>query len=170
MHALFSRVFALLKFASQLECAFFVRSFGYAFFVFWGVFMTDIELIRELHCYKKMYNCLQKTISGCVGVCKDLVVREKLIKAVQEAEDIYTGEEYEYKDLTPDEHIILRLLFFIMDTEIDRVTDWNKDIVDECVEWALAIQNKKVDLSEEFIEEQVHKILAMANVKMDSEQ
>ena len=117
--------------------------------------MRDIEVIRELHCYKKMYN---------------LVVREKLIKAMQDAEDIYTGEIYEYKTLNADERIIVALLNLLMDTEIDRVTEPDMDFVDYCVEWSLAIQNKKVELSEEFVSEQVNKILSMANIKTDSEQ
>lgn len=132
--------------------------------------MRDIEVIRELHCYKKMYNLMTKTVSGCVDICSDLVVREKLIKAMQDAEDIYTGEIYEYKTLNADERIIVALLNLLMDTEIDRVTEPDMDFVDYCVEWSLAIQNKKVELSEEFVSEQVNKILSMANIKKDSEQ
>ncbi len=132
--------------------------------------MTDIEVIRELHCYKKMYNCLQRIITESVKLCTDLVVRDKLIKAQQEAEDIYIGEEYEYKDLTADERIIVGLLSFIMDTEISRVTDADMKIVNDCVEWSLVIQNKRVHLPEEFIEEQVNKIFSMTNKNEDSEQ
>ena len=132
--------------------------------------MTDIELIRELYCYKKMYNCLQATITECIETGQDLVVREKLIKAQQEAEDIYTGEIYEYKTLSADERIIVALLNLIMDTEIDRVIDGDMDIVEDCIKWSLAIQNINVELSKEFIKEQVNKIFAMANEEMDSEQ
>ena len=57
-----------------------------------------------------------------------------------------------------------------MDTEIDRVKNPDMDFVSYCVEWSLAIQNKKVELSEEFIAEQVKKILAMADIEKDSEQ
>ena len=40
---------------------------------------------------------MTKTVSGCVDICSNLVVREKLIKAMQDAEDIYTGEiKYSY--------------------------------------------------------------------------
>ena len=170
MHALFSRVFALLKFASQLEYAFFVRGFGCAFFCFVGHFMTDIEVIRELHCYMKMYSLMLKTVSGCVDTCRDLVVREKLIKAMQEAEDIYTGEIYEYKILNADERIIIALLKLLMDTEIDRVTNPDMELIDYCVEWSLAIQNKKVELSEEFINERIKKIFYHEKEETDSEQ
>ncbi len=63
-------------------------------FCFVGVIMTGIEVIRELHCYKMMYNALQATITECIETGQDLVVREKLIKAQQETVDIYTGEIY----------------------------------------------------------------------------
>ena len=132
--------------------------------------MADIEVIRELYCYKKMYNLMLKNVSSCVDICRDLVVRDRLIKAMQEAEDIYTGEIYEYKTLNADERIIVALLKLLMDTEIDRVTEPDMEFVDYCVEWSLAIQNKKVELSKEFIDGQVKKIGAMANIKTDSEQ
>ena len=132
--------------------------------------MTDIEVIRELHCYKKMYNLMTKAVSGCADICSDLVVREKLIKAMQEAEDIYTGEIYEYKTLTADERIIVALLKLLIDTEIDRVTHPDMDFVNNCVEWLLAIQNKKVELPKDFIDEKIKKIFAMADTEKDSGQ
>ncbi len=113
---------------------------------------------------------MQSSVVECTDICKDTIVKEKLIKAQQETEDIYIGEEYEYKDLTADERIIVELLSFIMDTEISRVTDADIQIVNDCVEWSLAIQNKKVELSKEFIEEQVNKIFNIANKVKDSEQ
>ena len=117
-----------------------------------------------------MYNSLQKTITECIGECRDLVVREKLIKAQQESEDIYTGEIYDYKDLTEDERIVLALLSFIMDTELSRVTDADMKIVDDCIEWSLVMQNKNIELSKEFIEEQVKRIFEKVNEEEGSEQ
>ena len=117
-----------------------------------------------------MYNLMTKTVSGCVDICCDLVVREKLVKAMQDAEDIYTGEIYEYKTLNADERIIVALLNLLMDTEIDRVTNPDMDFVDYCVEWSLAIQNKKVELSEEFVKKQVNKIFHSEENQKDSEQ
>ncbi len=147
-----------------------MRGFGCAFFILWVYFMTNIEVVRELHCYKRMYNTLQKTITECIKTCRDLTVREKLVKIQQEAEDIYTGEIYEYKSLNADERIIVALLSFIVDTEISRVTVTDMQIIDNCIKWSLAIQNKKVEISEEFIEEQVNKIFATANEEKGSEQ
>ncbi len=97
-------------------------------------------------------------------------MREKLIKAQQDAEDIYTGEIYEYKTLTADERIIVALLKLITDTEIDRVIKTDMDFVNYCVEWSLAIQNKRVELPKEFIDEKVNKIFDMANEEENSEQ
>ena len=138
-------------------------------FLFFVVsFVKDIEVIRELHCYKKMYNILQATITECIETGRDLVVREKLIKAMQEAEDIYTGEIYEYKTLTADERIIVALLRLLMDT--DRVTEPDMEFVDYCVEWSLAIQNKKGELPKDFIDEKIKKIFHPENEEEDSEQ
>ena len=131
--------------------------------------MTDIELIRELHCYKKMYNCLQATLTECIETGQDLVVRERLIKAQQEAEDIYTGEIYEYKELSEDERVIMALLKLIMNTEIDR-EDGNMEIVHKCIEWSMVMQNINVVLSKEFVEEQMNKISRMLKEQEDSEQ
>ena len=131
--------------------------------------MTNIEVIRELHCYKRMYNCLQKTITGCIKECRDLVVREKLMQVQREAEDIYTGEIYEYKALNEDERTIVALLSFIMDNEISRVNDMNMTIIKDCVDWSLAIQNKKSELTKEYIRDKVDEIIAIANETEDSE-
>ena len=116
-----------------------------------------------------MYNCLQKTITECIKTGFDPFVREKLIKAQQEAEDIYTGEIYEYKTLSADERAIVALLKFIMNSEIDR-QDGNMEIVHKCIEWSLAIQNINVVLSKEFVEEQMNKISRMLKEQEDSEQ
>lgn len=132
--------------------------------------MTDIAIIRELHCYKKMYSCLWKIVTECIEECQDVRVRVKLIKAQQDAEDIYTGEIYEAKDLTADERIIVALLGYIADSEIDRVVDTDFGIVDACVDWSLTLQDRKNRLTDEFIEEQVKKILTEVNKKEDSEQ
>ena len=141
-----------------------------AHFLFCGcVFMTDIELIRELHCYKNMYNCLQKTITECIKTGIDLVMREKLIKAQQEAEEIYTGEIYDYKTLSADERVIVALLKYIMNSEIER-EDGNMEIVHKCIEWSMAIQNINVELSEEFVKEQLNRIFNTTNKEKDSEQ
>ncbi len=117
-----------------------------------------------------MYNSLQETITECIKECRDLVVREKLIKTQQAAEDVYIGEIYDYKELNEDERIIVALLSFIMNTEISRVTDVDMNIVNDCIEWSLVMQNKNIELTKEFIEAQVKKIFAMVNEKEDSEQ
>lgn len=132
--------------------------------------MISIEVIREMHCYKKMNSTFEVCVADCIDICRDLVVREKLIKVLQDAEDIYSGEMYAYKDLNADERIIVELLKFIVDTEISRVTDTNMQVIDNCIEWLLAIQNNKVELSKEFIEQQVNKIFAKVNEEENSEQ
>ena len=57
-----------------------------------------------------------------------------------------------------------------MNTEISRVKNGDMSIVNDCIEWSLVMQNKNIELTKEFIEEQVKKIFSMANEKEDSEQ
>ena len=44
------------------------------------------------------------------------------------------------------------------------------DFANNCVEWLLAIQNKKVELPKDFIDEKIKKIFAMADTEKDSGQ
>ncbi len=134
--------------------------------------MAEIDIIRELHCYKKMYHLMQNTIIECTDICKDPFVKEKLIKLQQKAEEIYTGEEYEIRrDLTVDEIIIILLLSFIKDKEASKELDiMDIDIIREAVEWLLTLQNKKVSLTDELIKQQVLKISNQKNEEKDSGQ
>ena len=134
--------------------------------------MSKINVIEELHHYKKMYRLMQNAVIDCTEICKDPIVKDKLIKVQQEAEDIYTGEEYEdRKYTTPDELIIMLLLTYIKDREASREIDLiDVDIIKDCVDWLLRLQNKKVELTEDEIEERVNKIFLFAKNKEDSEQ
>lgn len=113
--------------------------------------MSQIDAIKELHHYKKMYRLMQNAVIDCSEICKDPIVKEKLIKVQKEAEDIYTGEEYENrKYTTPDELVIILLLSFIKDREASREIDLiDVDIIRDSVDWLLTLQNKKFELSEE---------------------
>lgn len=134
--------------------------------------MSKINVIEELHHYKKMYRLMQNAVIDCTEICKDPIVKEKLIKVQQEAEDIYTGAEYEdRKYTTPDELIIMLLLTYIKDREGSREIDLiDVDIIRDCVDWLLRLQNKKVELTEGEIEEKVNKIFLFVKNKEDSEQ
>lgn len=134
--------------------------------------MSKINVIEELHHYKKMYRLMQNAVIDCTEICKDPIVKGKLIKVQQEAEDIYIGAEYEdRKYTTPDELIIMLLLTYIKDREGSREIDLiDVDIIRDCVDWLLRLQNKKVELTEDEIEERVNKIFLFAKNKEDSEQ
>ena len=134
--------------------------------------MSKINVIEELHHYKKMYRLMQNAVINCTEICKDPIVKEKLIKVQQEAEDIYIGAEYEdRKYTTPDELIIMLLLTYIKDREGSREIDLiDVDIIRDCVDWLLKLENKKVEFTEDEIEERVNKIFLFAKNKEDSEQ
>ncbi len=134
--------------------------------------MSKIDVIKELHHYKKMYHLMQNTVIESAEICKDPVVKEMLIKVQQEAEDIYTVEEYENrKYTTPDELIIILLLSFIREREASREIDLiDVDIIRDSVNWLLTLQNKKVELTEEEIQEKIDRIFHPEKFLKDSGQ
>lgn len=55
--------------------------------------MSDIKTMRELKLYKKMYCHIFNTVTDAIEICDDLKVKEMLIKAQQETEEIYISEK-----------------------------------------------------------------------------
>ncbi len=133
--------------------------------------MSKIDTIRELHCYKKMYHLLQKTVIECADICKDPIIKEKLIKVQQEAEDIYTGEVYVGKALTAEELIIVLLLSYIREREISKgIGLMDTDAIEEAIDWSNALQDVDFEITDEMIEEQTNKIINLMHKNKDSGQ
>lgn len=134
--------------------------------------MSKIDTIRELHYYKKMYHIMQDAVVECAENCEDPIVKEKLIKVQKEAEDIHSGEEYENrKYTTADELIIILLLSFIREREGSRDIDLiDVDILRDAVDWLLTLKHKKVELTQEEIQERIDRIFHPEKFLMDSEQ
>ena len=133
--------------------------------------MAEIDVIRELHCYEKMFNHILRTVKECEEICKDPDVKEKLIKVQQEIEDIYIGDDYKIHNyLTVDEKVILLLLTFIREREISKeLGQMNSDIVSESLDWNFALNNVKIELTDEMIKGNLKKFLYYEDEK-DSEQ
>ena len=133
--------------------------------------MSKIDIMRELHCYKKMYHLLQNAVIDCTDICQDPDIKEKLISVQQEAEDIYTSEEYIGKALTADELIIVLLLSYIKDREISKgIGLMDADAISEAVDWTNALQGVNFKITDEMIEEQIKKIARIIDEEEDSEQ
>ena len=133
--------------------------------------MSKIDTIRELHCYKKMYNLLQNTVIECADICKDPIIKEKLIKVQQEAEDIFTGEVYVGKALTAEELIIVLLLSYIREREISKgIGLMDTDAIEEAIDWSNALQDVDFEITDEMIEEQTNKIINLMHKNKDSGQ
>lgn len=133
--------------------------------------MSKIDAIRELHCYKKMYHLMQNTVIECVDICKDPIIKDKLIKAQQYAENIYTGEEYIGKVLTADELIIVLLLSFIREREISKgIGLMNTATIEEAIDWECALRGIDFELTDEMISENINKLFTTENKEKDSEQ
>lgn len=128
--------------------------------------MAEIEVIKELHCYEKMFNDILNTVKECEKICNDPVVKEKLIKVQQDVEDIYTGDEYKTRNyLTPDEKVIALLLTFIREREISKdLGQMDSDIVSETLDWNLALNSVKFELTDEMVKEQLNKIFHSDNL------
>ncbi len=113
---------------------------------------------------------MQNTVIDCAEICKDPIVKEKLTKVQQKAEDIYTGEEYDYRDLTADELIIVLLLSFIREKEaLKGLSLIDSDTINDCISWNMALQNVKFKLTDEIIQEKTDKIKHSINEETASE-
>ena len=133
--------------------------------------MSKIDVIRELHCYKKMYHLIQNAVIECAGICKDPIIKEKLINAQQEAEDIYTGEVYVGKALTAEELVIVLLLSYIREREISNgIGLMDTDAIEEAIDWSNALQDVDFEITDEMIEEQTNKIINLMHKNKDSGQ
>ena len=133
--------------------------------------MAEIDIIRELHCYEKIFNHILMTVKECEKICKDTFVKDQLIKVQQEIEDISTGDEYKtYSYLTADEKTVVLLLTYIMDREISKeLGKMDSDIFYESLDWLLTIKGINVTLSDEEINERVAEIFRTINEEEDSE-
>lgn len=113
---------------------------------------------------------MQKAVVECSDICKDPIIKEKLIRVQQEAEDIYTGEVYVGKALTAEELVIVLLLSYISDREISKgIGLMDTDAIEEAIDWTNALQNVSFEITDEMIKEQINKIFYLEN-KEDSEQ
>ncbi len=112
-----------------------------------------------------MYMHLFKTVDECIEICKDPVVSEKLEKAIQEAEDIYLGDEYKIHNyLTTDEKVIVLLLSYIRETEFSKEQEqMDMNIFKEALEWNIALNRVGNSAIDEKLEEHLYKIFHPEN-------
>ncbi len=55
--------------------------------------MTDVEMMKELKLYKKLYYSLFAEISTVIELTTDLQTRQLLINALQKAEEMYINAD-----------------------------------------------------------------------------
>ena len=114
---------------------------------------------------------MQNAVIDCAEICNDPIVKQKLIKAQQDAEDIYTGEVYVGKALTAEELIIVLLLSYIRDREISKgIGLMDIDAIEEAIDWSNALQDVDFEITDEMIEEQTNKIINLMHKNKDSGQ
>ena len=107
--------------------------------------MTDINLIRDLNAFKKMYSYIFNAVTDAINICKDSEVKNMLIQAQQHTEALYSGENCN-KNISVDDETIVDLLKLLIKTETDKpVSQQDTEFIDECKDWILDLQNARID-------------------------
>ena len=78
--------------SNNRSIAFFVRQLRLAHFIFRGVVMDFEKIERERDMFKKMYFLLGARVSEVIEICNDPIIKQKLIDAHLETEEIYISE------------------------------------------------------------------------------
>lgn len=103
--------------------------------------MIDINLIRDLNAFKKMYNYIFNVVTDAVEICQDPKVKHMLIQAQQHTESIFLGENYYSKKMSVEEETIVYLLTLLIEEENKKpVSQQDKDFIAECEDWACDLQ------------------------------
>ena len=98
--------------------------------------MAEINTIKELHSFAKMNKIMLDVINECTEICTDPYVKEKLIKAKEQINDIIAEENGICQKLTPDEAVIVLLLSFIREKEMNQSDDaFDIDILNDAGDW-----------------------------------
>jgi len=107
--------------------------------------MNDINITRELGAYKKMYNYIFNEVTKVIEECHDSDVKEKLIKAQQYTEGIFTGESYGLSKMSVDEEVIVMLLRVLIKQEKERpITERDNGLIEECEDWILDLEENRI--------------------------
>lgn len=107
--------------------------------------MIDINIVRELNAYKKMYSHIFNVVTNAIEVCQDAKVKYMLIKAQQCAEGIYTGENIYPRKMTTDEETIVFLLHTIIEQESKKTaSEQDTQFIEECKDWILDLEENRI--------------------------
>ncbi len=102
--------------------------------------MTEINLIRDLNAFKKMYSYIFNTVTDAINICQDPNVKNMLIQAQQHTEEIYCGES-SCKKMSVDEETIVDLLNLLIAIENQKpVFQRDQGFLDECEDWICDLQ------------------------------
>ena len=105
--------------------------------------MAEINTIKELHSFAKINKIMLDVINECSENCNDPVVKEKLIKTKEQINDIIAEENGICQKLTPDEAVIVLLLSFIREKEMNQSNDaFDIDILNDADAWLNNFKNK----------------------------
>ncbi len=106
--------------------------------------MTDIQIIRDLDAFKKMYRYLFNAITDAINVCSEPEVKNILISAQQRTEEIYIGKNC--SDMYDDDETIIDLLKLLVETECEKpLSQQNQEFIDECKAWICDLQDGRTE-------------------------
>ncbi len=102
--------------------------------------MAEINTIKELHKFIEMHQIMIDSITECSEDCTDPIVKDKLSKTKNQIKEIRKNNtEAFYDKLTPDEAVIILLLSFIKEKEMNKDI-FDVDILSEAGNWLSAFK------------------------------
>ena len=99
--------------------------------------MAEINTIKELHSLAKTNKIMLDAINECCGCCTDPIVKDVLLNTKEQIELIKSSTPKSVWDkLTPDELVIILLLSFIKEKEMNQSYNlFDIDILNEAGNW-----------------------------------
>ncbi len=109
--------------------------------------MADINAVKELNKYMKMYNLLVETVDECIGICTDDIVENKLAEVKKKVDNIYNNEVNELcGKLSPDELTVVLLLSVLRQIEMKAAScDFDVELFKEVSKWLTGYQEAIVN-------------------------
>ena len=98
--------------------------------------MAEINIIRELRNLSEANKIMIDVINECTEICTDKKTKEKLMNAIKQVTSLSSSNNSVYQILTPDEAIIVLLLSFIREKEMNCANDsFDIDILNDASKW-----------------------------------
>ena len=113
------------------------------FFILRGDFVAEINTIKELYDLSEMNKIMYGVIDECAETCSDPKTKEKLAIAKSQIDTFSAKKNSVYQKLTPDEAVIVLLLSFIREKEMNCDNNtFDIDILNNASKWLADFRRK----------------------------